>query len=1199
MPLRPAIRHRNVFLPFRVMDRLRQGVISSISLCYQARLNGALQFKSQLETMHANTEFRQIDRQPEPASRPLVPWPTRRPAPPRSGRFLGRLGVLAALLVLHTASAQTLKLNFNFSDAPGVTTTDSVVLAACNMTNYNKVLTDLHGTNGSGPGKLGRTLDLTTNTTANAANSVTSGTSTASVSDYGDARINLGTVNSFTVAFWFRSATTLGSGFSPQLFVLAPGGNARSTLLQGGANTLGFNINTSGNPQFWVGGTTVPNPVASSTLAANAWYLYALTYDGSRYQVYVGNETSAVTCVNTNTTAGATLAFGTSGTIVFGDRASDNTRNFPGWLARFQFYTGGASQSFVDSVRQASLPLAVGTTTYSPISPVSAGTLVTVGAPVVNGILPYAYNWQISTDGGATFATLPTGNGAATYSYNTTGLPNTTNYFRVIVTDSSSLPVAITNTPAPLVITGPLPPLLGADTTVTPSLVTLGGSATLSAAFAGTTPIYYQWQYAANTNGAGLANLTVLSTNNPGLTISNAQFAHSGVYRLVASNTVAGGSVSNSTWASLTVLAPVLMADFGAVAPTPGTHDVSQLNTAGGSTTPAGFASYLDTDAPESGQTFTTGANPGGYSLRALYYQMYANGHAASRTYRAHLYSVSGDTATLIGAYTNANVSPTLPSSDWIQLTGLTNVLSPNATYAYTILFSGAGGQTLANASGVSVTGDPSSDQSGNRLCKIPYGGGAVTNGTVPGYNATFMAHLTLAGAPEIYSLTMSPTNGSTVFAGQPVTLNVSALGSLLTYYWQLDGGTGFTNLPAANTSTYALNTATLAPGTYSLQVLVSNSVDVATSTTLTLTVAASQITTVSLAPTNSATGTPGPVHAGTPVTLSATASGFNLTYYWQTDGGLGGGFSDIPNATTNAFTLDTSAMSPGTYYYQLVVSNSLGTITSSLLTLYLAAAQGPVLVTDTRFTPSAVAMAGNPVSVAASFSGSLPMNFQWYFTTNGGGTRALAGATNASYTLTSAQWTDAGSYFVSVTNNPPGLGPQTAASTPTVLYVVPPSESNSVSAGVIDAGAGTPFVGTHDIAQLNYQGGNTLSINYYVDNSLPPGQTFTTGNTPPSPAGYPLRTLYLKQDNSGTTSGFATATTYTLRIYQLLDGTNAALLTSYVTTNTLAFGAGDWIYFYGLTNLLQTNATYAFSLQRPSGWWKVAASPNNDYLGG
>ncbi|HEY4414892.1 MAG TPA: chitobiase/beta-hexosaminidase C-terminal domain-containing protein [Verrucomicrobiae bacterium] len=82
------------------------------------------------------------------------------------------------------------------------------------------------------------------------------------------------------------------------------------------------------------------------------------------------------------------------------------------------------------------------------------------------------------------------------------------------------------------------------------------------------------------------------------------------------------------------------------------------------------------------------------------------------------------------------------------------------------------------------------------------------------------------------------------------------------------------------------------------------------------------------------------PVYAGTLVTLSETASGqFPLYYQWQTDGGTGGTRTNIPGALATNLVINTSSWMPGTYRYDIIVSNSVGVSTSSVAALNLSLA--------------------------------------------------------------------------------------------------------------------------------------------------------------------------------------------------------------------------------------------------------------------
>ena len=189
------------------------------------------------------------------------------------------------------------------------------------------------------------------------------------------------------------------------------------------------------------------------------------------------------------------------------------------------------------------------------------------------------------------------------------------------------------------------------------------------------------------------------------------------------------------------------------------------------------------------------------------------------------------------------------------------------------------------------------------------------------------------------------------------------------------------------------------------------------------------------------------PVYAGTPVTLSSSVGGAQpISYFWQSDGATGGvHWTNLPNSTNYTYALATIGLAAGTYQYRLVVTNANGAFTNTPGNLNLLAASGPVLVANTVVSPSAT-YAGGPVSISASFVGTQPIAYQWFFTTNAG-SGLISGATNSTYTLASAQTNNTGSYFLMASNNPPGLGSQTLSSTPAALTVLAGSPSPATNA--------------------------------------------------------------------------------------------------------------------------------------------------------
>jgi hypothetical protein len=145
-------------------------------------------------------------------------------------------------------------------------------------------------------------------------------------------------------------------------------------------------------------------------------------------------------------------------------------------------------------------------------------------------------------------------------------------------------------------------------------------------------------------------------------------------------------------------------------------------------------------------------------------------------------------------------------------------------------------------------------------------------------------------------------------------------------------------------------------------------------------------------------------VTAGEAAALTVSASGgATLAYQWRKAGVA------IAGATAATYTIAaTTSLDAGSY--DVVVSNSAGSVTSATATLTVASGSGvPVIVAQ----PASQSVAlGASVTLTVAVSGSGAMAYQWRH-----GGVALAGATAVSYTIPIAKAGDAGSYDVVVTN--------------------------------------------------------------------------------------------------------------------------------------------------------------------------------------
>lgn len=151
---------------------------------------------------------------------------------------------------------------------------------------------------------------------------------------------------------------------------------------------------------------------------------------------------------------------------------------------------------------------------------------------------------------------------------------------------------------------------------------------------------------------------------------------------------------------------------------------------------------------------------------------------------------------------------------------------------------------------------------------------------------------------------------------------------------------------------------------------------------------------------------TPGnTVFAGTPVTFSVVAGGApTLKYQWIRNGAV-----HDATATNSVYTLSSPATTDSGNY-QCVISNSYGSITSSIVTLTV---NQPVPPFFTSLPASATRPLHGQYTLNPGVAGSPPFQMQWRL--NGS---VLPNMTNATLSLTDVQNAQAGNYILSVTNN-------------------------------------------------------------------------------------------------------------------------------------------------------------------------------------
>ena len=228
-----------------------------------------------------------------------------------------------------------------------------------------------------------------------------------------------------------------------------------------------------------------------------------------------------------------------------------------------------------------------------------------------------------------------------------------------------------------------------------------------------------------------------------------------------------------------------------------------------------------------------------------------------------------------------------------------------------------------------------------------------------------------------------------------PMTFTVGATGPLLSYQWRHNG----TNIAGTTSSTLSISHVQESDaGIYSA--VVTNASGSVTSSNAVLSVV--------LSPAILAQPTSFHLTAGANFTLPvSTNSGFVLagaqpfTYQWLKDG------KALATQTTSALKL-LAAKTTNSGNYAVVISNVAGSVTSAPISIIVGAVVAPKIVVN--LTNQDVVL-GDPVAFTVGATGPA-LSYQWYFSDE-----PLVGATTSTYTIASAQFTDAGSYYVTITN--------------------------------------------------------------------------------------------------------------------------------------------------------------------------------------
>ena len=473
-----------------------------------------------------------------------------------------------------------------------------------------------------------------------------------------------------------------------------------------------------------------------------------------------------------------------------------------------------------------------------------------------------------------------------------------------------------------------------------------------------------------------------------------------------------------------------------------------------------------------------------------------------------------------------------------------------------TFTVTATGGETLAyqwKKNGTDVSGATTSTYTTPVTAIADHGtkySVAVSNSA--GTTTSSEATLTVTAAPVVATkpaITTHPA-AQTVVTGTPASFSVSASGTVpLSYQWMRNGS----NIAGATSSSYTTPATTMADDGTKFSVMVTNSAGSVTSNEAKLGVSATAVkAAIATQPVAQS------VITGETATFTVTASGTSpISYQWKKNG------TDISGATSPSYTTPATSNADDGTKFSVVVSNSLGTVTSTDAALTVTStAVAPAITTQ----PAAQTVTeGESATFSVTASGTAPFTYQWK--KNG---TDIEGVTTSSHTTDATVLGDSGAVFTVVVTN--SAGSVTSSGAALTVNAAPPAISAQPTAQSIAAGASATFT-------VTATGTGTLSYQWKKNGINITGGSGATTNTYTTPAmGY-----------AGNGAVYSVAVTDSVGT----TTSNTATLTVSKSTTAQSYGyvanASDDL--YDKTECVQDNSTGLI-------WEGKTASPATSRLG-
>ena len=655
------------------------------------------------------------------------------------------------------------------------------------------------------------------------------------------------------------------------------------------------------------------------------------------------------------------------------------------------------------------------------------------------------YQWQVSTDGGATWTNLtnvaPYSNVTAT-TMNITATPAglNGNQYRCVVSSAcsplNSIAAVLTVNSPPTISNQPANSTVCAGNTATFSVTATGGGLT------------YQWQESIDggANYNNLANVAPYSgVTTATLSISPTTLVMNNFrYRVVV--TGACPSAATSTGAILTVGTAMNITSQ------PSSSTIcAGATTSFAITTSGTVISYQWQESTNGGSTWNNISNGGIYSGATTNTLTLTGVLASMNTYQYRAVvtgacpAINSNPATL-----TVNTAPNItsqPSSSTVCATQNTAytaaVTGTSLTYQWQVSTTGCAGAftNLVNGAPYSGVTTATLTITGATAAMNGYAYRLVVNGTCAPAATSSCVTLTVNTAVGI---TSQPGN-NTVCAGATASFSVAASGTSPTYQWQesTDGGATWNNISnggvysGATSTTLTLTGVTAGMNGYLYRAVVTGAAPCGFLNSGNAALTVNTAPAITAQPVANRT-----ICGGQNTTYSATANGTALTYQWQvsTDGGTT--FTNVANggvysgATTGTLTITGATVAMNGYIYHLVISGTCApsaTTTNSSLTVYT-----PIAITTQPANTTICSTGTTSLTVIAA--GTSP-SYQWQLSTDAGATwnnisntGVYTGATTSTLTMTAVTTSMNGNqYRAVITGTAPCGAVNSAAITLTV----------------------------------------------------------------------------------------------------------------------------------------------------------------------